>query len=202
MTKLRVRLKPASCLRVSKVAKYSLKVKNTALAFQLANITKFHETILNIYEVSDFSHTSCQWILFEELGMHCTAAKFVPSLLKLNKKNRVKEHCENDPNFISQIITGDGTWIYGVQPRNKMVVVSMEVTKTEKKHATFRATWNQVASLMSKVLFTKILSHWAKRWMDNFFWGSFEITFNGDGLSCGLTKNGCCITTMHRFIHC
>jgi hypothetical protein len=47
------------------------------------------------------------------------AAKFVPRLLSTDQKehcisvcSELKEQTENDPNFISTIITGDESWVY------------------------------------------------------------------------------------------
>jgi hypothetical protein len=52
--------------------------------------------------------------------MLCIAAKFVPRLLSNDQKehcvavcSEIKEQTENDPNFISTIITGDESWVYG-----------------------------------------------------------------------------------------
>lgn len=78
------------------------------------------QTISNLCEVLGLSFGTCQRILTEELGMHRIAAKFVPRLLTEDqKRNRVevctelKARCEADLNFISNIVTGDESWIYG-----------------------------------------------------------------------------------------
>jgi histone-lysine N-methyltransferase SETMAR len=58
--------------------------------------------------------------------MRHIAAKFVPRLLSNDQKehriavcSEVKERTKNDPNFISTIITGDESWVYGYDPETK-----------------------------------------------------------------------------------
>jgi hypothetical protein len=58
--------------------------------------------------------------------MQLIAAKFVPSLLSNDQKkcciaicSVFKEQMENNPNFISAIITGDESWVYGYDPETK-----------------------------------------------------------------------------------
>jgi histone-lysine N-methyltransferase SETMAR len=68
----------------------------------------------------------CQQILSDELNMRHIAAKFVPRLLSNDQKEHcvaicpeLKEQIENDPVFISTIITGDESWVYGYDPETK-----------------------------------------------------------------------------------
>lgn len=84
------------------------------------------QTISDLCEALDLSFGTCQRILTKELGMHRIAAKFVPRLLTEDqKRNRVevctelKARCEADPNFISNIVTGDESWVYGYDPETK-----------------------------------------------------------------------------------
>jgi len=58
--------------------------------------------------------------------MRRAAAKFVPRLLTEDqRKSRLavcqdlKRELENDPNFLSRIITGDGSWCYVYDPESK-----------------------------------------------------------------------------------
>jgi hypothetical protein len=58
--------------------------------------------------------------------MRWTAAKFMPRLLTDDQKQneleismKLKERVRNDPEFISKVITGDETWIYGYDPETK-----------------------------------------------------------------------------------
>jgi histone-lysine N-methyltransferase SETMAR len=64
----------------------------------------------------------------ENLNMHHTAAKFVPSLLtndqklwRVNTCIELQEKANEDPTFtcISSIITGDRSWIYSYDPETK-----------------------------------------------------------------------------------
>jgi hypothetical protein len=67
----------------------------------------------------------CQEILTENLNMHHTAAKFVLRLLTNDQKQghvnvcfELWEKANEDPTFISRIITGDESWIYSCDPEN------------------------------------------------------------------------------------
>jgi hypothetical protein len=99
-----------------------------------ANIEKVREavhedrrqSIQDIASAVGNSYASCQNILTEELNIRRVAEKFVPGLLTQDQKNRRLEVChnlkkqvENDPYFLSKVITGDGTLIYGYDPETK-----------------------------------------------------------------------------------
>jgi histone-lysine N-methyltransferase SETMAR len=58
--------------------------------------------------------------------MRRIAAKFVPRLLTDDQKQHrlevcmeLKEHVRNDPDFLSKVVTGDESWIYGYDPETK-----------------------------------------------------------------------------------
>jgi histone-lysine N-methyltransferase SETMAR len=58
--------------------------------------------------------------------MRRISARFVPRLLSDNQKalrvsvcRELKQQARDDPNFISNIITGDETWVYGYNPETK-----------------------------------------------------------------------------------
>jgi histone-lysine N-methyltransferase SETMAR len=58
--------------------------------------------------------------------MRRVSAKFVPRLLSDDQKahrvsvcRELKQQARDDPNFISSIITGDETWMYGYDPETK-----------------------------------------------------------------------------------
>jgi hypothetical protein len=57
--------------------------------------------------------------------MRCISVKFVPRLLSNDQKAHHVCVCwglkqaRDDPNFISNIITGDETWVYGYDPETK-----------------------------------------------------------------------------------
>jgi hypothetical protein len=84
-------------------------------------------TIREIAEEVNISFGSCQAILTEDLAMRRVAAKFVPRLLSDDQKSRRLEVCEElkqrvemEPHFMSRIITGDETWVYGYDPETKL----------------------------------------------------------------------------------
>ena len=58
--------------------------------------------------------------------MRCISARFVPRLLSDDQKvlrvsvcRELKQQARDDPNFISNIITGDERWVYGYDPETK-----------------------------------------------------------------------------------
>jgi hypothetical protein len=64
-----------------------------------------------------------QQILTAELGMHHVAAKFVPRILIADQKQQHVNVCEelhqiasDNATFLSRVITGDDSWIYGYDP--------------------------------------------------------------------------------------
>jgi hypothetical protein len=83
-------------------------------------------TIHDVCDIVKLSYGICQRILSDELNMWRIAAEFVLRLL-CNDQNEhrvaihseLKEPNENDPNFISTIITGDESWVYGYDPETK-----------------------------------------------------------------------------------
>ena len=98
------------------------------------NIAKIREklnedcrhTIDELSEITGVSWSSVQRILTQDLGMRRAAAKFVPHLLTEDQRNSqltvcqdLKRELENDPNFLSRVITGDESWCYGYDPESK-----------------------------------------------------------------------------------
>jgi hypothetical protein len=58
--------------------------------------------------------------------MHRVAAKFVPRILTADRKQQCVNVCEevhqvafDDATFLSRVITGDESWIYGYDPETK-----------------------------------------------------------------------------------
>jgi len=87
-----------------------------------------HLTIREVAEEVRIAFGMCQKILTEDLQMRRMAAKFVPCLLMAEQKNDrlsictdLHERAQNDPNFISPIITGDECWVYGYDPETKQI---------------------------------------------------------------------------------
>ena len=63
----------------------------------------------------------------EELKMHRTVAKFVPRLMTSDQQAHcvqvcqdLLDHSENDKEFLSKIITGDESWVYGYDVETKV----------------------------------------------------------------------------------
>jgi histone-lysine N-methyltransferase SETMAR len=100
----------------------------------LENIANVREAILahrrrNIHDVCEIvglSYGTVQRILADSLNMRRISAKFVPRLLSDDQKThrvsvcrKLKQQARDDPNFSSNIITGDETWVYGYEPETK-----------------------------------------------------------------------------------
>jgi len=68
---------------------------------------------------------TCQRVLTEELGMHRVAAKFVPRILTADQKQQrvvcteLHQLSSKDETFLSRVITGDESWVYGYHPETK-----------------------------------------------------------------------------------
>jgi hypothetical protein len=98
------------------------------------NIANVHEAILadrrrtihDVCEIVGLSYGTVQRIPSDDLNMRRIAAKFVPLLLSnYQKEHRVavcrelKDKARDDPNFISKVITGDESLVYGYDPETK-----------------------------------------------------------------------------------
>jgi hypothetical protein len=83
-------------------------------------------TIQDLADEIGIGYGTCQWILTAELGMHRVAAKFVSRILTADQKQQRVNVCEefrqitsNDATFLSRVITGEESWIYGYDPETK-----------------------------------------------------------------------------------
>jgi len=98
------------------------------------NIARVHQTILadrrqTIHDVCDIvglSYGTIQCILADNLNMRHISTRFVLRLLSDDQKalrisvyRELKQQARDHPNFISNIITGDETWMYGYDPETK-----------------------------------------------------------------------------------
>jgi histone-lysine N-methyltransferase SETMAR len=98
------------------------------------NIVKVREAILadrrqiiqNVCEIVGLSHGTVQRILTDNLNMRPISARFVPRLLSDDQQahrvslcRELKQQARDDPNFISNIITGNETWLCGYDPETK-----------------------------------------------------------------------------------
>jgi len=72
------------------------------------------------------SYRTVQTILTCDLNMHRIAAKFVPRLLTPEQKEHrvaicqeLRQRAVDDPSYMSRVITGDESWVYGYDPKTK-----------------------------------------------------------------------------------
>ena len=101
-------------------------------------------TIKNIVTNVNLSYGTVQTILTCDLNMHRVAAKFVPRLLTPEQKEHrvaicqeLRQRAVDDPSFMSRVITGDESWVYGYDPETKQVFAMEEprIPKTEEAEA-------------------------------------------------------------------
>ena len=85
-------------------------------------------TIREVAEEVRIAFGMCQKILTEDLRMRRVTAKFVPCLLTAEQKDDrvsictdLRDRAQNDPNFMSSVITGDECWVYGYDPETKQM---------------------------------------------------------------------------------
>ena len=93
-----------------------------------------HRTIDEVSMLVGISHGTFHKILTEDLKMRRIASKLVPRLLSVDQEQQrfdvcldLKENPTNDPSFLSNVITGDGTWVYAYDPETK-TIQSMETS--------------------------------------------------------------------------
>ena len=85
-------------------------------------------TIREVAEEVRIAFGTCQKLLTEDLRMRSVTAKFVPCLLTAEQKDDrmsictdLSDRAQNDPNFMSSVITGDECWVYGYDPETKQM---------------------------------------------------------------------------------
>jgi len=83
-------------------------------------------TIMDIAAIVNVSYGTVQTILTCDLNMDRVAAKFVPRLLTPEQKEHrvaicqeLRQRAVDDPSFMSRVITGDESWVYGYDPETK-----------------------------------------------------------------------------------
>jgi len=83
------------------------------------------QTIHDVCEIVGMSYGTVQRILADNLNMRRISARFVPrrlsddlKALRVSVCRELKQQARDDPN-ISNIITGDETWVYGYDPETK-----------------------------------------------------------------------------------
>jgi len=85
-------------------------------------------TIREVAEEVRIAFNTCQKILTEDLRMRRVTTKFVLRLLTVELKDDcmsictdLRDQAQNDPNFMSSLITGDKCWVYGYDPKTKQM---------------------------------------------------------------------------------
>ena len=121
-------------------------------------------TVRELAEECGISVGSCHHILTEQLKMHRIAAKFVPRLMTSDQQaHRVQvcqdllDHSENDKEFLSKIITGDESWVYGYDVETK-VQSSQWTSKTSPRPKKARQVRSQIKVLLTVFLMLVELS--------------------------------------------
>jgi len=91
-----------------------------------ATLADRRQTIHDVCEIVGLSYETAPRILAENLNMRRISARFVPRLLSDDRKalrvsvcRELKQQARDDSIFISNIITGDETWVYGYDPETK-----------------------------------------------------------------------------------
>jgi len=84
------------------------------------------QTIHDVCKIAVLSYRTVQCILVDKLNMRHISARFVPRLLSDDQRalhvsvwRELKQQARDDPNFISNIVTGDETWACGYDPGTK-----------------------------------------------------------------------------------
>jgi len=85
-------------------------------------------TIREVAEEVRIAFGTFQKILTEDLRMRHVTAKFMPPLLTAEQKDDrvsictdLRDRAQNDPNFMSSVISGDECWVYGYDPETKQM---------------------------------------------------------------------------------
>ena len=99
--------------------------KNVETIWRLMHEDRWR-TIKNIAVIVSVSYRTVQTIRTYDLNMHRVAAKFVPRLLISEQKEHCVAICQelhqralDDPSFMSRVVTGDESWVYGYDPKTK-----------------------------------------------------------------------------------
>jgi hypothetical protein len=123
--KLWAGLKRTSGANVSKMAELQLMIVRSKTAEIVAEVWEVihsnrRSSVREVAEEGSISRTICHEILMKNLGISCTAVKFVPRLLR-NEQKQIRVHvgeelsnqANEEENFSKNIITGDETLVYG-----------------------------------------------------------------------------------------
>jgi hypothetical protein len=136
-------------------------------------------TINDIADIVGGSYGSVQTILTSELNMRRVAAKFVLRLLTPEQKEHrvavcqdLRECAVDNPSFMSRIITGDESWVYGYD-RDKAAVVAIEepiISTTEEGENEPQLNQDHAHSVAD-------IQHKSQKVMDSLTQNDFEAAF-------------------------
>ena len=91
-----------------------------------AILADHRQTIHDVCEIAGLTYGTVQRILADNLNMSRISARVVPRLLSDDQKahpvsvcRELKQQARDDPIFISNITTGDKTWVYGYDTETK-----------------------------------------------------------------------------------
>jgi len=111
-----------------------------------AIIADRRQTIHDVCEIVGLSYGAVQHILADNLNMRHISVRFVPRLLSDDQKalrvsvcREPKQQARDDPNFISNIITGDKTWVMTLRLSSSCHSGSRQIHSGRKKHIKFTA---------------------------------------------------------------
>ena len=89
-------------------------------------IREGRRTIDEVSMLVGISYGTYHKMLTEDLKMRHVASKFMPRLLSVDQKQQrldvcldLKRNAANDPSLLSNVITGDETWVYAYDPETK-----------------------------------------------------------------------------------
>jgi len=89
-------------------------------------LTVRRQTIHDACEIVVLSFGTVQHILADKLNMSRISARFAPRRLSDDQKalrfslwREIKQQARDDPNFISNMITGVELWVFGYEPKTK-----------------------------------------------------------------------------------
>ncbi|KAJ4447504.1 hypothetical protein ANN_09511 [Periplaneta americana] len=77
------------------------------------------KTIHDVCDIVGLSYGMWQRILFDELNMRRIVAKFIRLLSAEQRQHRLElykdlqNQLHDDPDFLSKVVTGDESWVYG-----------------------------------------------------------------------------------------
>ena len=93
-------------------------------------------TILYVYNIVGLSYETCQGILLDEVNM-----------LHITVCTKLKERAEDEPNFVSNITTGEASWVFGYDAETRQQS-SQRKTPTSPRLKKVRQIGSNVKSML------------------------------------------------------